>query len=114
MSKDITPEEYKTIDASASLVAKEMLGITKMRNKHFLTHPTHPTEVYMIGFGDGAKTEGNEKGTYAIWVWYRDKTPYGASINCVLKDKFDSIDYFMSCIQNAEATINEVIKNETA
>lgn len=108
MNKEITPEEYQKIDASASIIAKEQFGIKKQKNKHFIKHPTHP-EIYMVGFGDGAKNDNNEKGFYAYWVWYQDKKPYGGMINCVLKDKYDSIDYFMSCMQNAEATIDEVI-----
>jgi len=111
MIKENIPEEYQKIDASASLIAKENYGIKKNRNKHILIHPQFPNEIYMIGFGDGEKTENNAKGFYAYWVWFH-KEPYGAQINCELKDKFDSIDYFQSCVQNAEATITEVLKQE--
>lgn len=108
-TKETTPEEYQKIDASASLIAKENFGITKQKNKHFIKHPTH-NEIYMIGFGMGPKTDSNLKGMYAYWVWYKDHTPYGGMLNCELKDKFDAIDYFQSCLQNAEDTITEVMK----
>lgn len=103
------PTDYQVIDASASLIAKEKFGIKRQKNKHFVTSPEG--EVYMIAFGFGPKTPDNEKGFYCYWVWYQNKEPYGAMLNCELKDKYDSIDYFQSCIQNAEATIAEVLKN---
>jgi hypothetical protein len=102
------PADYQVIDASASLIAKEKFKITRQKNKHFVTHPNG--EVYMIGFGFGQKTVDNPKGFYSYWVWYQDKEPYGAMVNCELKDKYDSIDYFQTCKQNAEATISEVLK----
>lgn len=110
-SKEFTPQEYKTIDASASLIAKEQFGITKNKNKHFITHPKYPEEIYMIGFGDGPKNESNTQGFYSYWVWYHDHKPYGGLLNCVLKDKYDAIDYYMSCTQNAEDSITEILKN---
>lgn len=109
MTKETVPTDYQVIDASASLIAKEKFKITRQTNKHFITSPEG--EVYMLGFGFGPKTIDNEKGFYFYWVWYQDKEPYGAMVNCVLKDKYDSIDYFQSGIQNAEATIAEVLKN---
>lgn len=99
--------DYQKIDASASLIAKEKFGITKQKNKHFITE-ANTNEVYMIGFGNGPKTDTNPKGFYAYWVSYHKEEPIGALINCELKDKYDSIDYFMSCIENAEATIRQL------
>jgi len=106
MTSEYTPEEYQKIDAAASLIAKEKFGITKQKNKHFILKDG---EVYMIGFGNGPKNDSNPKGFYAYWVWYKE-TPYGGLLNCELKDKFDSIDYFQACMQNAEATIFEINK----
>lgn len=105
-SPEIAPEEYRKIDAAASLIARENFGIRRQMNKHYVLHRG---EVYLVGFGFGQKTEGNPKGFYAYWVWYRDKVPYGAMVNCELKDRYDSIDYFQSCIQNAEASIDAVL-----
>lgn len=109
MSKEYAPEDYQRIDASASLIAKEKFGIRRSRNKHFVVHQ-ESGEIYMIGFGLGAKTDANPKGFYAYWVWYKGDEPYGGMLNCELKDRFDSIDYFQSCLQNAEATIAEVLR----
>lgn len=108
-----TPQEFEQINGSASLIAKEKFGITKNTNKHFVRHPKFPTEIYMIGFGNGTKSDENLKGFYSYWVWFH-KEPYGAMINCELKDKFDSIDYFQSCIQNAEDTIETVLNHENS
>jgi hypothetical protein len=110
MSK--TPTDYETIDASASLIAKEKFGIKSQKNKHFVVEPKSG-EVYMIGFGFGHKTPDNLKGFYAYWVWARKGEPYGAMVNCILKDKYDAIDYFQSCIQNAEQTITTVLNEST-
>lgn len=108
MNNDITPEEYQKIDSSACLIAKEQFGFKKLKNKHFIKHPLN-NEIYMVAFGDGPKVDNNPKGFYACWVWYYDHKPYGGMINCELKDKFDSIDFFQACIQNAEATITQIL-----
>lgn len=103
--KENLPEDYQKIEASASLIAKEKFNIKKFSYKRFILKDE---DIYMIGFGNGEKTESNPKGFYAFWVWYKDNEPYGGMLNCELKDKFDSIDYFQSCIQNAEDTIKAI------
>jgi len=108
MTNDINQEDFAKIDASASLIAKEKFNIKKQVNKHFLVEPSSG-QVYMIAFGNGEKNETNPKGFYAYWVWYFNEEPYGGLINCVLTDRYDSIDYFVSCMGNAEETIKTVI-----
>lgn len=106
----MTNTELDTIDAAASLIAKEMFGITKQTNKHFTLHGD---EVYMVAFGIGPKNESNPKGTYVYWTWYKGDKPYGGLMICDLKTKYDAIDYYQTATQNAVDTINEVLNNES-
>ena len=106
-TREKIPTEFLAIDASASLIAKEKFMIYRQTNKHFLL--SKDKEVYMVGFGYGPKTEDHKSGFYCYWVWYQAKEPYGGIVNCELKNKYDAIDYYETCRQNAEETISAVL-----
>lgn len=98
--------EVKEVEVVAFKFAKEHFKITKNQQTYFLLHEG---EIYMIAFGTGEKTEANPKGKYCYWLWVHKEVPYGALLNCELKTKFDSIDFFESAKNNAEQTISKIL-----